>query len=362
MKALLDRMARWRRPRARRPRLSLVLVVYRMPLQARNTIRSLLPDYQRGCDPADYEVIIVENRSPELLDPGFIKGLPGNFRYLLRDEAAPTPVFAVNEAARLARGDVIGVMIDGARLLTPGVVRGVLQATASIDNAVVSVPGYHIGSELQQSAVENGYDVAEDQRLLASVDWHEDGYRLFQIACLSGSCAGGFFLPNSESNCLCMPRQVWRDLGGMDERFTLRGGGMVNLDLYRRACEHPGVQHVVLPGEGTFHQFHGGVTTGGEPAAARTVFIEQIKQQYRELRGEEFASPQTHPVYLGEIHDEVLPFLHYSAERALACSTGEPLERASQGPRLIIDSDARDGAAPRSRDAVPLRATSQGGT
>ena len=66
----------WQRLRgkSRRPRISLVLVVYKMPLQARNTIRSLLPEYQRGCDAADYEVIVVENRSSELLDPGFIEG------------------------------------------------------------------------------------------------------------------------------------------------------------------------------------------------------------------------------------------------------------------------------------------------
>ncbi|MEO0437597.1 MAG: hypothetical protein AAF098_11885 [Pseudomonadota bacterium] len=322
----------------KQPKLSLVLVVHRMPLQAANTIRSLLPGYQRGCRSSDYEVIIVENRSSELLDPGFLKGLPGNFRYVLRDEVASTPVFAVNEAARLARGDMLGIMIDGARLVTPGIVRGILRAQASIKNPVVSVPGYHIGSELQQTAVAKGYDASVDQRLLASVDWQEDGYRLFEIACLSGSCAGGFFLPNSESNCLAMPVQVWRDLEGMDERFTLRGGGMVNLDLYRRACEHPGIQHVVLPGEGTFHQFHGGVTTGGEPPAARDVFIDQIKSQYSELRGQEFASPQTHPVYIGGFHDATLPFLEYSAERALLSRRGSA--RDLSGPRLVADNQA----------------------
>lgn len=326
----------WRRLRGRRrPRLSLLLVVYRMPVQARNTIRSLLPDYQRGVSRDDYEVIIVENRSRELLDSGFLRGLPANFSYVLRDETATTPVYAINEAAAMARGDSIGIMIDGARLVTPGVVRGILQAMDAVDNAVVSVPGYHIGLELQQAAVEKGYGVEEDQRLLASVNWQDDGYRLFNIACFSGSCAPGFFLPNSESNCLAMPQRVWHDLGGVDERFNLRGGGMVNLDLYRRACEYPGIQHVVLPGEGTFHQFHGGVTTGGEPAAAREVFIQQIKDQYEELRGQPFASPQTQPIYIGALHEAVLPFLSYSASQALARSGGRAYEPQPRGPRLV---------------------------
>lgn len=160
----------------RRPRLSLIVVVYRMPMQARNTLRSLLPEYQRGCTTADYEVIAVENRSHELIDPGFIRGLPDNFRYVLREETGASPVRAVNEAAAMARGEIIGVMIDGARLVTPGIVSGVLQACTLTRSAVVSVPGYHIGSELQQNAVEKGYDASEDQRLLASVNWYEDGY------------------------------------------------------------------------------------------------------------------------------------------------------------------------------------------
>jgi len=44
--------------------VSFVVVVYDMPLQAQNTVRSLLPDYQRGACPEDYEVVIVENESP----------------------------------------------------------------------------------------------------------------------------------------------------------------------------------------------------------------------------------------------------------------------------------------------------------
>ena len=324
--------------RLRPPKLSIVVVVYRMALQARNTIRSLLPDYQQGANPGDYEVLIVENRSAELLDPGFIAGLPGNFRYLLRDETAPTPVHAVNEGVRRARGGNVCVMIDGARLLTPGIVRGLLAGHRLHDSAIVAVPGYHIGSELQQLAVANGYDVEQDQQLLASINWPRDGYRLFDIACFSGSCAGGFYLPISESNCLSMPRRVWDELGGMDTRFDLRGGGMVNLDLYKRACEHPGVQHVMLPGEGTFHQFHGGVTTGGEAPEARELFIDEIKSQYRKLRGRDYASPRTSPVFLGELSPNVHRFVQYSANR-LAGAGDQPAPR--EAPVLLHDAARR---------------------
>ena len=36
-----------------------------------------------------------------------------------------------------------------------------------------------------------GYDQQEEDRLLDSVDWTHDGYRLFDISVLAGSSAGG---------------------------------------------------------------------------------------------------------------------------------------------------------------------------
>jgi hypothetical protein len=153
---------------------------------------------------------------------------------------------------------------------------------------------------------------------MASIGWPDDGYRLFEIACFSGSCAPGFFLPNSESNCISIPRDIWEQLGGCDPRFDMRGGGLVNLDLYKRACEYPGVTHVVLAGEGTFHQFHGGVTTGGEAREVRDQFIEAIRAQYAQIRGQEYQSPNTNPVFLGQLPDQVQEFIRLSSESFFA--------------------------------------------
>ena len=185
------------------------------------------------------------------------------------------------------------------------------------DSAVVSVPGYHLGHELQQEAVASGYDTAAERRLLESIRWPQDGYRLFEISCLNASSALGFFLPNSESNCISISRKLWEGLGGYDTRFDLRGGGLINLDFYKRACEHPGIKHVILPGEGTFHQFHGGVTTGGQDMAARDAYIEASNRQYRQLRGSEYENPRTTPIFLGEIHEQVQRFVLYSARIAV---------------------------------------------
>jgi len=314
-----------RRSRSAQPQLSLVLIVYDMPEQAANTIRSLLPGYQRDVSASDYELIVVENASANTLRPEFLRSLPANVHYHLRQNPEPSPAQAINFGASQARGKAIAIMIDGARMVTPGVVCNLLLAHRSFPAAVVSIPGYHLGRELQQTAVGSGYDRATESELLASIAWPAEGYRLFDIACFSGSCSPGFFLPNSESNCISVTPDLWRALGGFDPRFDLPGGGLINLDFYKRACEHPAVQHVIVPGEGTFHQFHGGVTTGGVSSEMRADYIERSQSQYRALRGADFSSPRTRPVYLGEIPVQAQKFVHYSAARALRSQGEAPL-------------------------------------
>ena len=297
--------------------VSFVVIVYDMPAQAQNTVRSLFADYQQGVSPGDYEVLIIENASANTMSRAFLDSLPPNFSYHLRQETQPTPIHAINYGIDIARGDNICVMIDGARLLTPGIVKNILRGHRLSSRAVVTAPGYHLGYELQQKAVGSGYDVEHEKALMASISWPEEGYRLFEISCFSGSCAAGFYLPHSESNCISMPRELWQALGGYDARFDTRGGGVVNLDLYKRACEYPGITHVFLQGEGTFHQFHGGVTTGGEEAEIRQKFIQEIMAQYQAIRGSKFKNPVTNTVYLGEISEHALKFVQFSAENKL---------------------------------------------
>ena len=299
------------------PVVSFVLIVYDMPAQAQNTVRSLLADYQREVRPRDYEVLIVENESGNTISPEFLRTLPANFSYHLRKETQPTPIHAINYGIEHAKGANICVMIDGARLLTPGIVKNTILGHRLSAQAIVTVPGYHLGFELQQKAVGSGYDVDQESTLMNSISWPDNGYRLFEISCFSGSCKNGFYLSHSESNCISMPRELWKALGGYDASFDMRGGGLVNLDLYKRACEYPGITHVFLHGEGTFHQFHGGVTTGGEDIEARQKFIDAIREQYEQIRGQAFSAPQTNPIYLGELSNEVQEFLHISSNKIM---------------------------------------------
>lgn len=294
----------------RRP-LSLIVVFHDMAREAPRTLETLAPAYQRDVTPDDYEVIAVDAGSSVPLDDGLVAAICPVAR-LLRTPPAPSPAAAVNVAARQATGEAIALCIDGARMLSPGIVAGMLAGLRMFADPVVATLAWHLGPKVQNESILEGYDKAAEDLLLASVDWRADGYELFRIATLAASSGGGWFRPLSESNCLAVPRGAWEALGGLDERFTSPGGGLVNLDFYRRACDRA-EELVLLLGEGTFHQVHGGVATNTpwdrHPLAA-------FAAEYEAIRGTPFTPPCRDATYLGGMPRQALPFLQHSLAAA----------------------------------------------
>ncbi len=302
------------RKKINNPKLSVIVVFYDMPKQALNTLFTLSTDFQQEVGPDDYEVIAVENRSDNPIDQDALTELKGNFRYFLRDETLPTPVNAINFGVEQALGKQVCIMVDGARMVSPRLIHFSMIAARLYPQAVISVPGYHLGEKLQQEAVSDGYNESVEQELLASVPWREDGYRLFDISCLSGTSRNGYFEPMGESNTLTVPRSLFDAAGGFDTRFTETGGGQCNLDFYKRVVELPETNLVMLMGEGSFHQFHGGVTTGRETGEQRDRTMNEHFAQYREIRGDSYSPPQKTATLLGEVHPSLLKFVHHSAQ------------------------------------------------
>ena len=114
-----------------------------------------------------------------------------------------------------------------------------------------------------------------------------------------------------ESNALFMPRALWEELGGLDENFALPGGGLSNHDLFRRACALDGAQLVVLLGEGTFHQIHGGAATSGRFG------WDEMHDEYVRLRGRPYVPPPNPRLYVGEVPATTLSIIEDSATRAI---------------------------------------------
>jgi hypothetical protein len=307
------------------PKLSVVVIVYNIPREVRRTLLSLSASYQRDIAPGDYEVIVVDNGSDPALDPEMVASFGGNFRLIRVAPAPPSPAHAVNRGIAAARGDIVGVMIDGARIASPGLLHFALHGAYLYDKAVVAALGWYLGFDFQRFAMRAGYDAAREDALLASISWPEDGYRLFEISTLDESSVEGWFCPIAESNGLFLKRELWDALQGMDERFDAPGGGLVNLDVFDRALALPDAQLVILLGEGTFHQLHGGVATNS-PAEQQPENWQKWAGQYEQIRrrGYQVPVPGKPPAYIGTLSRT--PLLHFV--RAAV----DPIQRRSEPP------------------------------
>lgn len=303
------------------PQLSLVVVVHDMDREFPRTLATLQPSYQRDIKSADYEIIVVDNGSREPLPPTLLEQFSGTLRSIRVDDASPSPARAANMGLGMAEGDFVGLVIDGARMASPGLLSTAVAARALADWPVVATLAWHLGSARHMQADETGYDQAAEDALLETVPWMTDGYSLFTISTLAGSSARGWFGPLGESSALFMHRATWSELGGLDEAFALPGGGFVNHDLYRRACGLPATRLVVLLGEGTFHQHHGGAATSG------AVDPEAMRADYERLRGQPYKPPGVSPTYLGEMSEAVLPHVVESARLAMERSARARAQR-----------------------------------
>jgi len=279
-------------------KLSVVVVVYDMPRAAPRTLRALAPSYQRGLAADDYEVIVVENGSHRPLDPDAVRALGPGFRYFFLEDASKSPAPAVNFGLRQAQGETIGVLIDGARIVTPGLLQLARRALEVHPRGVVASTGWTLGRVAQNWAVCRGFDEAQEDALLEEIDWPREPYRLFEISTLDGSSS--LFGPIAESNTLFLRRALWDELGGMDERFDQPGGGFVNLDTLERALDLPGAELVLLLGEGSFHQIHGGVSTNSLPFQLASD-LERWHAHYQNLRHQEWRLPKGPATYYGTL-------------------------------------------------------------
>lgn len=282
-------------------KLSVIVVTYDMPRVLPRTLQSLQSNYQIDGDLIDYEVIVVDNGSPTPPKPEQIQKFGSNFSYIGLLDAPPSPAYALNYGVAQSRGDVICLMVDGAHLLTPGLFSKAMACFRAMPDAVVITRYFYLGPGEQNQTILEGYDEEEEDRLLREIDWPNSGYRLFEI----GMPQVFKDFPNYtwlygalESNCLFLPKSNYLELGGADEAFDMPGGGFMNLDLYKRCCDHKKSQPVMLIGEGSFHQLHGGTTTNVAPDE-QTKRVKQYQEQYKKLRGEDLKPINKKLFYFG---------------------------------------------------------------
>ena len=286
-------------------KLSIIVISYNMAREVPRTIESLLPPYQQNVHLRDYEILVMENGSSVAIDPIIIQSWPENVKYVAVKDPQPSPASALNMGMSMASGEYICSMIDGARMASPGLIGQTLKAINLSSKPTIATIGLHLGPKRQQESTLEGYDQTAEDALLASIDWRKNGYRLFEISSYADSAPHGWLGPISESNAITVSRAAYEQLGGFDPKFSIPGGGLVNLDFFKRAIRLPRSEYILLLGEATFHQVHGGVTTSKSVGTRLSDETEKTTwdlyaEQYRSVRGIDYTVPKMDPILFGK--------------------------------------------------------------
>ena len=269
-----------------KPKLSVVVVFFNMRREAQRTLYSLSSNYQRQVEVDDYQVIVIDNSSGLPLSKETVASFGSNFEYHYFDSGSASPAEAVNYGASLALGDLLACIVDGARMLSPGIIKNSLLASKAFSNPLIVSLAWHLGPKEQNLSMLEGYNQTIEDQLLETVDWRNDGYQLFNIAAQASSSRLGFLggIPEELSYFIIRKARFF-EMGGFCEEFQSPGGGLVNNDFLQRALKIDNLDIVMLLGEGSFHQFHGGVATNAKPEEHP---FASFAKEYKEIRGKEF--------------------------------------------------------------------------
>jgi len=269
-----------------KPKVSIIVISYNMNRELPRTLLSLSVPFQKGITRDEFEVILIDNGSKVPPTASDFSHLDIDLRVVSMDNPTKSPVPAINFGLKQVSGEIIGVYIDGARIASPRLIASARDAITYNQRAFVGSRGRYLGNKFQRVAIVEGYNQQVEDEMLAQSGWESDGYKLFDISVFDESSGPTWFDPVAESNSLFMWRSLWDELGGYTEGFVTPGGGLVNLDTWKRACELPETVPTLLLGEATFHQVHGGVATNGSLDK-----VQEFYTEYFSIYGEEFDVP-----------------------------------------------------------------------
>lgn len=279
----------------KKPIVTIIVIFYNNKREAKRTLFSLTSKYQKiNCN--KYQVLAVDNNSTDPLNKEYVESFGPNFKYLYYKNDTPSPCKAINYSVSISKTPYVVICIDGARILSPGILKFMLDAKEIGINPFIYTLGMHIGNKIQNILVEEGYNQTTEDILFEKVDWMKNGYLLFNISSVALSSKNGFFSNISESNCFLIKKNDFIETGGYNEKFISKGGGLVNLDFFNTISKSNKFQSIMLLGEATFHQFHNGIATN---TPLKNHPWPDMEEEYYKITGKVFESFYKKPIYYG---------------------------------------------------------------
>lgn len=228
---------------------------------------------QKDVSKDEYEIVIVNDEPEEVMifdaakacfDDGY------DIRYILNpvkeQHGIKNAGRSGNIGARMyAKGDLLILMVDSARVVTPRALRRTIDTFNDVGPDIcTTVLPYHIGKYY----FDKSWTVQQCRDLMNKIKWWEDPYRLRNYSADTYISRTGRI---NESTFHGITKENFIKVGGWNEAFT--GWGLHNIDLWRR-CVYatPDVQEegvagkwgkvglglspLLIEGEGTYHIHH----------------------------------------------------------------------------------------------------------
>ena len=158
-------------------------------------------------------------------------------------------------------------MIDGAHVLTPGVLQFGLAGLRTYAPAIVATQQWYVGPGQQGDAMDDGYDQAYEDRLFDASTGRTPATGSSRSATSSAIATGSTACGRATA---CSSRARCSSRSAASTRASrCRAAATRTSSSTSASARHPTSPSCTIIGEGSFHQVHGGVTTNQADADER---------------------------------------------------------------------------------------------
>jgi len=234
-----------------RPYVSVVIPTYRHAWELDQVMYSILVK-GKGVSFHEYEVIIINDDPDDVATKSVAERYNrrgGNVRYVEVYDSKQSGITNATRAGNIgartyARGDLLIMVVDSARIVTPLAVRKTRDEFEKFGpNITTTMHPYHIGRHY----TDQSWTKEQCRALMEEIKWKRDPYRLMRVRADTYISKTGNIV---ESTFQGIMKDHFLSINGWNEGFA--SWGPYNLDLWRR-CTRPepagGVQKVGVPGQ-----------------------------------------------------------------------------------------------------------------